>query len=106
MFNNEWKVWIESEEWARGKSDINNDNTDVIVEFDNGTRWIASFFTYSNISKLVEKNRSTGECLSGKYFWSSDMILVDEISRKRIEEVINHLISKGEFESIFNNCSD
>ncbi|MBM7868626.1 hypothetical protein JOC70_000095 [Clostridium pascui] len=106
MFDNKWKVWIESEEWARGKCDINNDNTDVIVEFHNGTRWIASFFTYSNISKLVEKNRRTGEYLRGKYFWSSNMVLVDEISRKRIEEVINYLINEDEFESIFNNCFD
>lgn len=105
MFNNQYNIWIEADQWADGW-DINNDNTDVIVEFKNGTRWIASFFTYSNISKLVEKNRSTGECLGGKYFWSSDMLLVDEISRERIKEVINHLISEGEFEAIFSRCSD
>lgn len=106
MINNKYKVWIESEQWAKGELDIKNDNTDVIVEFNDGTRWVASFFTYGNISKLVEKNRSTGEYLNGKYFWSSDMVLIDEISRERIEEVINHLISEGEFQSIFNSCSD
>jgi Fumarylacetoacetate (FAA) hydrolase family protein len=44
----------------------------------------------------------TGECLNGKYFWSSNMILTYEISRDRIEEVIQHLIGKDEFECIFN----
>jgi hypothetical protein len=106
MINNQYKIWIEAEHWAVGEWDINNDNTDVIVEFDNGTRWIASFFTYNNISKLIEKNRKTGECLNGKYFWASDMILVDEVSRERIEEIIRHLISEDEFESIFTNCSE
>lgn len=105
MFDNQYNIWIEAEQWEDGW-DINNDNTDVIVEFKNGTRWIASFFTYRNISKLVEKNRSTGECLGGKYFWSSNMVLVDEISRERIEEIINHLVIAGEFEIIFSRCSD
>jgi hypothetical protein len=97
-------IWIEAEEWAEGAWDINNDNTDVIVSFKDGSRWVASFFTYSNIEKLTQKNRKTGECMSGKYFWSSDMILVDEVSRKRIEEVIKHLIMENEFDRIFKLC--
>ncbi len=97
----DYKVWIEAEEWAEGEWNILNDNTDVIVEFTDGSCWVASFFTYSNIIKLTEKNKNTGECLSGKYFWSSDMILVDEVSMERIEEVIKDLIHEGDFQSIF-----
>lgn len=106
MGSSKYKIWIEAEEWAEGEWDIHNDNTDVIVEFDNGDRWVASFFTYSNIGKLVEKNKSTGERLNGKYFWGSDMILVDEVSRERIQEVIDYLINKGEFECVFKRCCD
>lgn len=105
MINSQYKIWIGAEEWAYGW-DISNDETDVIVEFDNSTRWVASSFTYSIISKLVEKNKQTGECLAGKYYWSSDMLLVDEVSRERIEEVIKHLINEDKFEDIFNKCSD
>ncbi|WFR57099.1 hypothetical protein QA584_26380 [Anaerocolumna sp. AGMB13025] len=106
MVNDKYNVWIEAEEWAVGEWDIHNGNTDVIVEFDNEKRWVASFFTYNNISKIVEKNKSTGECLNGKYFWSSDMILVDEVSRQRIQEVIQFLINEGEFERIFKIIND
>lgn len=106
MVNDKYNVWIETEEWAVGEWDIHNGNTDVIVEFDNEKRWVASFFTYNNISKIVEKNKSTGECLNGKYFWSSDMILVDEVSRQRIQEVIQFLINEGEFERIFKIIND
>ena len=106
MGSNKYKIWIEAEEWAEGEWDVHNDNTDVIVEFDSGDRWVASLFTYSNISKLVEKNKCTGECLNGKYFWGSDMILVDEVSRERIQEVIDYLINKGEFERVFKRCTD
>jgi hypothetical protein len=53
------------------------------------------------VRTLVEKNRRTGECLAGAYFWAVDMILIDEASRRRIEEVIQHLLREGTFESIF-----
>ncbi|OME92383.1 hypothetical protein BK127_42030 [Paenibacillus sp. FSL H7-0331] len=99
-------MWIEAENWADGEWDIYDDNTDVIVTFEDGSRWVASFFTYKNIQTLTEKNRSTGECLRGKYFWGSDMPLIDECSRNRIEEVIRHLINEGDFENIFDRCEE
>lgn len=105
MANDQYKIWIEAEEWENGW-DINNSDTDVIIEFENNDRWVASFFTYNYISTLVEKNKHTGECLYGKYFWSSDMILIDETSRERIEEVIRYLINEGDFEYIFIKCID
>lgn len=99
MRGESYSIWIESETCQ--PNDIKDDNTDVIVEFCDGTRFFATFFTYDNINSLVNKNRKTGENLSGKYFWSSDMILVDEVSRERIEEVVNHLIQTNEFIEIF-----
>ena len=106
MVSDKYSIWIEAEEWADGEWDIHNDNTDVVVEFDNKERWVASFFTYSGISKLVEKNKITGECLNGKYFWVSEMILVDEVSKERIQEIIELFIDEGKFESIFKIVSD
>jgi hypothetical protein len=96
-----YTLWIEAEEWAPGEWTPADDNTDVIVTFDNASRWGASFFTYANIHTLTEKNRRTGECLRGAYFWASDLVLIDEVSRPRIEEVVHHLIQNGEFESVF-----
>jgi hypothetical protein len=65
------------------------------------SEWVATFSTYKNLSTLAKKNESTDECLNGKYFWAIHMILVDELSRERVEEVVSHLISEGEFESVF-----
>ncbi len=64
---------------------------------DDGTRWVATFFSYANIASLAEKNGRTGENLHGKFFWASDMILVDEVSRQRIEEVVAHLLEQDKF---------
>lgn len=99
-----YTLWIEAEEWDPGEWTPTDDNTDVIVTFEDGSRWVASFFSYANIHTLTEKNRQTGECMSGAYFWGSDMILIDEVSRPRIEEVIQYLLHEGEFEMAFTHC--
>jgi hypothetical protein len=77
-----------------------------MVTFENGERWVATFFSYQNILSLREKNRETGECLGGKYFCATDMILVDEVSRKRIEEVVSEMLGLKEFATYFARCED
>ncbi|MFC0273766.1 hypothetical protein ACFFIX_20475 [Metabacillus herbersteinensis] len=42
-------IWIETEEWAEGEWDVEDDNLDVIVTFSDRSKWITSFFTYKNI---------------------------------------------------------
>ena len=97
----QFSVWIEAESWEPGSWVPNDANSDVVVTWEDGRRWVATFFSYNHIQTLVAKNRATGECLAGTYFWASDMILVDEISRQRIEEVIHDLIASDEFEQVF-----
>ncbi len=95
------EIWLEAEEWEDGEWNPYDDSSDVIVTYENGEKWIASFFTYKNIHSLVEKNKLSGECLSGTYFWATDMILVDELSRSRVESVIDDLIREKELETVF-----
>jgi|KBSSwiStaDraftv2_1062776.scaffolds.fasta_scaffold1773997_2 hypothetical protein len=99
-----YSIWIEAEEWSASEWTPRDDNTDVTVTFDDGARWVATFFSYQNILSLAEKNRQTGECLGGKYFVGTDTILADEVSRQRIEEVIADLIRCGDFEKYFALC--
>ena len=101
MEHQNYYIWIEAEQWASGEWNPTDCNSDVMVSFEKGAEWVATFFTYKNISTLVEKNKSSGECLHGRYFWAGDMILVDEVSRERIEEVVRHLVEAGEFEGAF-----
>jgi hypothetical protein len=101
-----YTVWIEVEEWSPGTWTPQDANTDVTVTFADGSVWVATFVTYTNIQTLVAKNKRTGECLAGAYFWASNMILIDEVSRPRIEQVIRALIDEGEFDVVFAHAPD
>jgi hypothetical protein len=100
----DYDIWIEAEHWVPGEWNPTNDNTDVIVTFSDKSRWVASFFTYSNVETLRQMHAASGECLGGKYFWSSDMILIDDTSRKSIETVIEDLIRTDDFRYVFDAC--
>ena len=100
-------IWIGSEEHGPiiNGTAIVDDNTDVLVTFDDGAVYVASFFTYENIENLRRKNAGTGECLSGKYLWASDMILIDKVDRNSIEQVIADLLREDSFDAIFSKSS-
>ncbi|HUC83102.1 MAG TPA: hypothetical protein VMR70_19490 [Flavisolibacter sp.] len=101
-------VWIESEEKGAvvGGQAPDDDNSDVIVTFTDDSRYIATFFTYTNIERLRRKNEQTGECLSGKYFWASDMVLIDKINRESILSVVGYMIQTEEFYLAFKLLAD
>lgn len=101
-------IWIESEEKGAiliGK-EITDDNSDVIVTFDDDSEYIATFFTYENINTLMNKNKQTGENLSGAFFWAKDLILIEKIERILILQVINELIQSDGFEQVFSKIED
>ncbi|MFN7944091.1 MAG: hypothetical protein U0Z53_01845 [Blastocatellia bacterium] len=97
----EYEIWIEAEEWESGELDPACDNTEVVVTFADGAKWEATFLTYANVAKLVEDNKGNGSFLSGRYFWTRDMILIDEISRESITEVIERMLETGDFFEAF-----
>jgi len=41
--------------------------------------------------------------LQGGYFWTSNMILVDELTRARVEAVVSELLANQEFELVFSD---
>lgn len=79
----------------------NNDNVDIHITFSNNQSYIATFFTYENIKSLVKKNKKTGECLSGTYFWASDMILIQDLEIETIRTVVSQTIENNLFLEIF-----
>ena len=102
-------IWIENEALSKENRASEYDGiTDVIVTLDDDSKWFASFFSYQEIASIVEKNKQTGECLSGKYLWATDLVMTDEVSRARIEEVVSHLLCEDplEFNTIFSRIGE
>jgi hypothetical protein len=77
------------------------DNVDVIVHFEDGSRYAATFFTLANLRRIQEQYRETGECENGLYFWASRMIVIESLTWTNVESAISDLIKSGEFEGAF-----
>lgn len=77
--------------------DEEDDNVDVKVYFDDGRTYTATIFTLKNIQSIFEKYEDTGECLSGLYFWTFDMLIVKKLTIEVIERMIADLIESGEY---------
>lgn len=90
-------IWYEFEEWT-DKIDEYDANTDVIFALADGSKWVAEFYTYDNISTLAKKNRGTGELLGGKYFPAHKMILIECLLKPLIIATLTDLAEKGELE--------
>jgi hypothetical protein len=101
-----YSIWIEAEEWAPGQWDPLDDNSDVRVTFDSGDVWYATFVSYRNVLTLSRNWAATGENLGGRYLAITDMILVDEVSRPRIEAVVADLLEERAFEVTFRRDAD
>lgn len=92
------EIWYEFSE-AQNSVDCFDCNSDVIFELSDGSKWVATFFTYQNIETIRKKNQLSGECLNGAYFCATDMILVSEMSEKTIKSVLQELLSMNEIDT-------
>ena len=100
------KIWFEFDEWT-DKHDEDDENADVHFELADGSKWCASFYTYRNLFSLSEKNRNTGENLSGKYFIADKPIFISSINKELIISVLNDIIAnETDLSSVFTKVVD
>ena len=97
------KIWCEFEE--RPGYDPLDDNSDVVVTLEDGSQWAATFVTFQNVASLTEKNRRTGECLSGRYLDIPHLILVEELSRPLIKAAVEGILKTGALGPCFQRLS-
>lgn len=99
-------IWIEAEVWPPESWDMRDVNSDIIVTFPDHSRWVASFFTYQNITTLTSHYQHTGELLHGAYFWASDMLLIQQLDRVSVARVIAQLLQENMFATVFRRLPD
>jgi hypothetical protein len=81
--------------------DPNDDNVDVVVNFETGERYAATFFTPQNIATLLERYRETGECEGGLYVWAAHMIVIEQLTKANVRRAVSDLIANAEFTRAF-----
>jgi hypothetical protein len=93
-------IHIGAEDWI---DDVEGAHADVVVTFPDSTRWISNFYTIKCIESIRKDYLQNGYCLNGAYWCgeSSPVIIVDNISRTRIEQVIDELIESAQFQYVF-----
>jgi hypothetical protein len=81
--------------------DREDDNVDVEVEFEDGSKYAATFFSVRNLQSLLDRYAETGDCLNGLYVWSKNMIILRELTRQHIALTVSDLVNTGEFANAF-----
>lgn len=89
--------WVEDP----GTVDPTDDNIDVIVHFEDGTSYAATFFTLANIRRILAGYAETGECASGLYFWAAHMVIIESLTSENVESAVKDLIKSGELQKAF-----
>ncbi len=64
---------------------FDDDNLDINLVLDNNKVYFATLFTIKNIQYLIEKNHDS-------YFWADDMIIVKDLRKDTINQIIKEVI--------------
>jgi hypothetical protein len=82
-----------------------DDNADLYVQFENGDNYVVTVYTPQNIITILLRYQDSGECLFGKYYYDTNMLLVDSIDFDSIKKVIDDLIRNDEFNTVFKKAN-
>lgn len=88
-------------EFLSAVKDTSDDNIDVVVTLEDGSKHGATFFTPKNITTLMAHHEVTGENCHGRYEWCVNMIVVRELTTETVKEVVADIIREGQLESAF-----
>jgi len=75
-------------------TDIYDDNLDVNIVLEGGDVYFGTLFTLKNINKLIGIN-------SDVYFWSTDMLILKELSHQGIYAAVEAVLNDGYLDEIF-----
>ncbi|MEV0974497.1 hypothetical protein [Microtetraspora glauca] len=75
------------------------EEADATITLPDGTRRYATFMTLGTISGVMDHWRGTGECLNGRYFRCSDLIIIREPGFVSMVDAVRDMIATGELES-------
>ncbi|MFF5213560.1 hypothetical protein [Streptosporangium sp. NPDC000396] len=72
---------------------------DATIELPDGTRRYATFMHPSVITEIMARWQESGECLSGRYFYCTDLVVIREPGFVTMADAIRDLIETGDITS-------
>ncbi len=94
-------IFLSSANGKEGNDHSDEGETGVVVASKSGEKFYASFLSFNHLEKLRKQHLASGEFLSGKYFWSKNLVLVNDCDLPTVEAVVNDLIDNGDFQDAF-----
>lgn len=79
--------------------DILNSNLDINIVLENTFVYWGTIYTLENIRELMISNKEP-------FFWSSNFLIIEDMSLETIKITIEKIISKGDLDNIFVKIGD
>lgn len=79
--------------------DVNNDNLDLNIVFEDGAVYFVTAFTPANLAYLMQK-------WDRKYFWAADPFIVEDLHKQTLRNAIQQVIEDGYWTHIFSRIGN
>ena len=79
----------------------NDQGVDVIVELNDRSKYVASFFLYEKLVHEIAPPQAKYDGSYHRYFWRKNMIMVNDFKSETIEDTIHDLMDEGDFLEAF-----
>jgi hypothetical protein len=77
----------------KGHNPDDTHQADATITLPDGTRHHATFMTLEAIQQVMDRHHTTGECRSGGYFWTSDLIIIRQPGLSAMIDAVAELIA-------------
>lgn len=94
------KIILTAEKLADKPVDYEDMNTDVIVDFEDGEQYVATFFSYKNLKKMLEADLKAESKLH-EYYLIVNLVLVENFNNGNLFPVVESMIAEGDFQLAF-----
>jgi hypothetical protein len=75
-----------------------SENADGWVTLPDGTKWSATFLTYAELGRVMDRWKVTGECLNGSYFTCPDLVLSRSPGFRACFQRVRDMVANGDHE--------
>lgn len=95
------KIMLTAERLGNRPPDYEDLNTDVIVQFDNGERYFATFFSCKNLESMIRELMRSPDWAPGPGYKVLDIVVVRDFNNGDLTPVIESMLAEGDFQLVF-----